>query len=100
MIDTLLAGNLLDKKDIKINQKNDKLKIGLFCLYLIAIGLFVFYLPKQGNINTYFQSGIMLIVCLNLIVKMLRNSVFLNHNRLKKGFLEKDKKGVAKVVKG
>lgn len=91
VIDTLLEEKLLDKKDIKINLKGDKIKMILFCVYLIFIGLFGFYYPKFNYLTTYFYSGIMLIVCLNVIVKMLQNSMFLNSNIRTKGFLENDK---------
>lgn len=91
VIDALLEEKLLDKKDIKINLKGDKIKVILFCVYLIFIGLFGFYYPKFNYLTTYFYSGIMLILCLNVIVKMLQNSVFLNSNIRVKGFLENDK---------
>lgn len=97
MIDTLLEGNLFDKKDIKINVKREKIKLILFCSYLIAICLFVFYYPKLSYLNTCLQSGIMLIVCLNLIVRMLRNSVFLNRDIITKDFLKNHKKMDCKI---
>jgi transcriptional regulator with XRE-family HTH domain len=100
MMDALLAGNLLDKKDIKINAKSDKTKIILFCVYIFATGLFVYYNPKLFYLTTYFQSGILLIMCLVLIVKMFRNSIFLNRESLKKGFLDNDKKMIPLVTKG
>lgn len=100
MIDVLIAANLLDKKDIKINAKSDKTKIILFCVYIFATGLFVYYNPKLLYLTTYFQSGILLIMCLVLIVKMFRNSIFLNRESLKKGFLDNDKKMIPLVTKG
>lgn len=99
MIDTLLAGNLLDKKDIKISPKSERIKLVLFCVYLIAIGLFGFFYPKLSYLATYFQSGILLIVCLNLVVNMLRNSVFLNRDITTKDFLENNKEWTAKSIK-
>jgi transcriptional regulator with XRE-family HTH domain len=100
MIDVLIAANLLDKKDIKINAKSDKTKIILFCVYMFATGLFVYYNPKLLYLTTYFQSGILLITCLVLIVKMFRNSIFLNRESLRKGFLDNDKKMIPLVTKG
>lgn len=100
MIDVLIAANLLDKKDIKINAKSDKTKIILFCVYIFATGLFVYYNPKLLYLTTYFQSGILLITCLVLIVKMFRNSIFLNRESLRKGFLDNDKKMIPLVTKG
>lgn len=99
MIDALLAANLLDKKNIKINVKDDKTKVFLFCLYIFATCLFVYYNPKLLYLTTYFQSGILLITCLVLIVKMFRNSIFLNRESLKRGFLDIDKKMIPLVTK-
>jgi transcriptional regulator with XRE-family HTH domain len=99
MIDALLAANMLDNKDIKINLKDDKIKIILFCVYIFATGLFVYYNPKLLYLTTYFQSGILLITCLVLIVKMFRNSIFLNRESLKRGFLDNDKKMIPLATK-
>ena len=55
MIDALLAANLMDKKDIKVNTKREKIKLILFCLYLISTGLFGFYYPKLSYLINYFQ---------------------------------------------
>lgn len=86
VIDTLLERNLLDKKDIKINSKMGKIILILCCLYIIGNGIFIFYNPKQLHVTTYFQAVIMLIISLVIIVKMLRNSVFLNREILEERF--------------
>lgn len=99
MMDVLLIGNLLSRKDVKMNKKSQILKLILFCLYILTSSLFVFYNPKLLYLTTYFQSGIILIICLMLIVKMFRNSVFLNNKSLKKSFLENDKKMISLITK-
>lgn len=86
IIDILLAENLLDKKDIKINLKSNKVILILCCLYIIGIGLFVFYNPKQLYVTAYINSGILLVICLSSIVRMLQNSVFLNSDISAKRF--------------
>lgn len=86
LIDTLLEENLLDKKDIKISTKREKIRLIIFSLYIISTCLFLFYNPKQLHVTTYFQAVIMLIISLVIIVKMLRNSVFLNREILEERF--------------
>ncbi|MFA9192547.1 helix-turn-helix domain-containing protein [Flavobacterium sp. FZUC8N2.13] len=94
VIDTLLVEKLLDKKDIKINTKSERIKFALFFVYIMGTCLFLSYYPKLNYLTTYFQSGILFIVCLNVILKMLQNSVFLNSDIRSKGFLKNDKSGL------
>lgn len=86
VIDVLLAENLLDKKDIKINSKNDNAILILCFLYIIGVVLFIFYNPKQLSVTACFNSGILLFLCLVSIFSMLQKSVFLNQDTLKKRF--------------
>lgn len=93
MIERVLAEKLITKDDIKINKKSDNLKPLLFFL-IPFISSFFFIYTQNIKLQQYFNGVYFLLFSFYLIVKMLRNSVFLSSDTIKRGFIHKKKLGL------
>lgn len=99
MIEKVLAEKLITENDIKINKKIDKIKSFLVFLIPFCFSM-VLAFTQYSKLQQYFNGVYFFILSFWFIIKMLRNSVFLNRDVLKKGFLENDKKMITLVTKG
>ena len=98
MIERVLAEKLIAEDDIKINKKSDKIKSFLVFLIPFCFSMALVY-TQYSKLQPYINGGYFLILSFWLIIKMLRNSVFLNRDTLKKSFLDNDKKKIPLVAK-
>lgn len=96
MIERVLAEKLITEDDIKINKKGDKLKPLLFFLIPVISSLFFIY-TQNIKLLQYFNGAYLFIMSFYLIVKMLRNSVFLCPETITRGFIQKEKIGFQKL---
>ena len=96
MINSLLAEKLIAKDDIKINKIGSKINA---VLPMITPAIFTFFFIYTGNLKLqlYFFGTFMTLLSLFVIVKMLRNSVFLKPDTITRGFMSKDKNWIAKL---
>lgn len=90
MIDRVLAEKLVSENDIKNNSITKFLR--LFVLFFIPIIFLQAIIFSQFlKSPQYYQSIIFFILSLLLIIKMLKDSVFLSKETLNKGFVTKEK---------
>lgn len=90
MIERVLAEKLITETDVKINTKWYKSTQVLIFLTPVTFSL-LFVFIQNFKFQQYFNGIWLLIFSFYLIVKMLRNSVFLSQETLNKGFTQKEK---------
>ncbi len=98
MIDKVLAEKLVSESDIKHNSITKFLR-PLILFFIPAIFLQAIMFSQFLKLPQYYQSVIFFILSLLLIIKMLKDSVFLSKETLNKGFIQKDKSWIAKTIK-
>lgn len=98
MMNSLLAEKLIAKDDIKINEIGSKINA---VLPMITPAIFTFFFIYTDNLKLqqYFFGTFMTLLSLFVIVKMLKNSLFLRPTKTAKVFRENDKKWAAKLSK-
>ena len=98
MIARVLEEKLISEADVKINTKQNF--VGPLLLFaLLAICLQAIIFSQVLKSPQYYQSLIIFILSLLMIIKMFRNSVFLSKETLNKGFVQKEKSWIAKTIK-
>ncbi len=97
MIEKVLAEKLITENAIKINSRADKIKFISPFIILVVIFPLLFYLTDTLKLAQYFNGSWFFILSLFLIIKMLRNSVFLSKETLHKGFTQKEKVELQKL---
>lgn len=99
MIERVLAEKLITEDDIKINKRTDKIKFILPFIILGVIFPLLFYFTDTLKLAQYFNGSWFFILSLDVIIKMLRNSVFLSKETLNRGFVQKEKSWITKTIK-
>lgn len=98
MIEKVLAEKLITEDDIKVNTKASKIKT-ILPFIMIFIGSIICIYILKTRLYQYFYGVIMFIFSFCLIIKMLRNSIFLSPETVTKGFVTKEKRWIAKTIK-
>ena len=98
MIDKVLAEKLVSQSDIKHNSITKFLR-PLILFFVPAVFLQTIIFSHFLKSPQYYQSVIFFILSLLLIIKMLKDSVFLSKETLNKGFIQKEKSWITKTIK-
>lgn len=98
MIERVLAEKLITDDDIQINTKWYK-STQLLIFLIILIFSFSFVFTQNSKLQQYFNGAWFFILSLDVIIKMVRNSVFLSKETLNKGFIQKEKSLLTKNMK-
>lgn len=98
MIERVLAEKLITEEDVQINTKWHKSRLLLVSLIPLLFSM-IFIFTQNLKLQQYFNGVIFFILSLLLIIKILKDSVFLSKETLNKGFIQKEKSWIAKAIK-
>lgn len=97
MIKKALAEKLIILNDVKISTRLSFLRtLVLFLTPAVALQAIIFSQVLKSP--QYYQSAFFFILSLLMIIKMLKDSVFLSKETLNKGFVQKEKSWIRKTI--